>query len=108
MQAFYWDCPRVSNQEYKWWNYVKNEIPRLKEAGFTALWLPPACKAQDVVSMGYDPNDFYDLGEFKQKFHNRSETWFGSRNDLQSLIYVARENNIQVLADLVFNHCRVG
>lgn len=108
MQAFYWDCPRVSNQEFTWWNHVKNEIQRLKEAGFTALWLPPACKAQDVVSMGYDPNDFYDLGEFKQKSHSRSETWFGSRTDLQSLLYVARKNNLQVLADLVFNHCSGG
>ena len=108
MQAFYWDCPKVSNQEYNWWNHVKNEIPQLKAAGFTALWLPPACKAQDVVSMGYDPRDFYDLGEFKQKFHNRKETWFGSKNDLMSLINVAHNNDMQVLADLVFNHCSGG
>ena len=108
MQAFYWDCPRVANQKFSWWNHVKGKIPQLKSAGITALWLPPACKAQDVISMGYDPNDFYDLGEYKQKHHNRKETWFGSKDELTSLIGTAHANDIEVLADLVFNHCSGG
>jgi hypothetical protein len=62
MQAFYWDCPKVTNQQFNWWNFVINEIPRLKTAGITAIWLPPACKAKDVMSMGYNPFDYYDFG----------------------------------------------
>lgn len=108
MQAFYWDCPKVSNQEFNWWNFVRNEIPRLKEAGITALWLPPACKAKDVISMGYDPLDFYDLGEYKQKYHNRKETWFGSKEELLRLIKTAHDAGLQVLADLVANQCSGG
>jgi alpha-amylase len=108
MQAFYWNCPDASNQQFNWWNYVKNELPHLKTAGITALWLPPACKAMDVMSMGYDPFDFYDLGEFQQKNHNRKETWFGTREDLQSMIQSAHNNGIQVLADLVINQCSGG
>ncbi|MBI9066410.1 MAG: hypothetical protein JEZ09_03890 [Salinivirgaceae bacterium] len=108
MQAFYWDCPRVANQEFKWWKHVKEKIPQLKNSGITALWLPPACKAQDVISMGYDPSDFYDLGEFQQKHHDGKETWYGSKDDLLSLIRTAHNEDMQVLADLVFNHCSGG
>jgi alpha-amylase len=54
MQAFFWDCPKIEGKEYQWWNHVKGEIPSLKQAGFTALWLPPASKAANVggMSMG--------------------------------------------------------
>jgi alpha-amylase len=108
MQAFYWNCPAVSNNEFNWWNHLKNEIPNLKRAGITALWLPPAGKAQDIISNGYDPFDYYDLGEFTQKKHDRKETWYGSSSDLTDLIHVAHNSDIQVIADLVFNHCSGG
>ncbi len=108
MQAFYWDCPRLSNSQFSWWNTVRHEIPFLGSAGFTALWLPPACKAKDVISMGYDPFDFYDLGEYKQKNHLRKETWFGSKEDLIGLIGAAHGSGMQVLADLVINQCSGG
>jgi len=108
MQAFYWDCPKVSNQQFNWWNNLKNEIPRLKAAGITAIWLPPASKAKDVISMGYDPFDYYDLGEYQQKYHDRKETWFGSKDELTGLIQAAHDAGIQVLADLVFNQCSGG
>ena len=108
MQAFYWDCPGVTNNQFNWWNTIRKEIPHLSKAGITALWLPPACKAKDVVSMGYDPYDFYDLGEYIQKNHSRKETWFGSKEDLLELIKAAHSSGIQVLADLVFNQCSGG
>lgn len=108
MQAFYWDCPGVSNKQFRWWDAIRQEIPHLRSVGITALWLPPACKAKDVISMGYDPYDFYDLGEYKQKNHTRKETWFGSKVDLLGLIQTAHNSGIQVLADLVFNQCSGG
>ena len=108
MQAFYWNSPGISNNEYRWWNAIRREIPNLRSAGFTALWLPPACKAKDVISMGYDPFDFYDLGEYIQKHHARKETWYGSKSDLLDLIQAAHGSGIQVLADLVLNQCSGG
>ena len=93
MQAFYWNCPEDSGKEFGWWNYLRNEIPHLKATGITSLWLPPACKANEVKSMGYDPFDFYDLGEYKQKNHDRKETWFGSKEDLQALIQAAHDSS---------------
>jgi alpha-amylase len=66
MQAFYWDCPQIEAKPFQWWKYLHGEVPRLAAAGFTVLWLPPANKAASNTSMGYDPYDYYDLGEFDQ------------------------------------------
>ena len=104
LQAFYWDCPKTDNQEFTWWNYVKTKIPSLKTTGFTALWLPPASKAANLggMSMGYDPYDYYDLGEYDQK--GSIKTWFGSKDELISLINIIHDNSMQVYADFVLNH----
>ena len=103
MQAFYWDCPAIEGKPFQWWKHVEAEVPRLAAAGFTALWLPPANKAAGNTSMGYDPYDFFDLGEFDQK--GSVATWFGTREELQSLIAAAHGANLQVYADYVIDHC---
>jgi alpha-amylase len=102
MQAFYWDCPKDQRQEFQWWPLVRQKVAGLRQAGFTALWLPPACKAASVVSMGYDPYDYYDLGEFNQK--GGTATWFGSKVDLLALLAEAHAQGMQVYADVVLNH----
>ncbi|WP_211204027.1 alpha-amylase [Chloroherpeton thalassium] len=104
MQAFYWDCPRVEGQEFLWWEYVKEKIPALAQAGFSALWLPPAHKAPNIngLSMGYDPYDYYDLGEYDQKGYVK--TWFGSKRELLDLIDLAHSYQLSVIADIVINH----
>ena len=103
MQAFYWDCPAIEGKPFQWWKHVESEVPRLAAAGFTALWLPPANKAASDISMGYDPYDFFDLGEFDQK--GSVATWFGTREELESLIAAAHGANLQVYADYVIDHC---
>jgi alpha-amylase len=105
MQAFYWDCPREENKEHQWWKLVCDSIPSLAQIGFRTLWLPPASKAANIggMSMGYDPYDFYDLGEFDQK--GTIPTWFGSKEDLLKLINTAHDYHMTVLADIVINHC---
>lgn len=102
MQAFYWDCPGAENCRQAWWNFVRERLPGLHRAGFTALWLPPASKAASPDSMGYDPYDYYDLGEYEQK--GSVKTLFGSREELQGLIREASGLKLQVYADLVLNH----
>jgi alpha-amylase len=103
LQTFYWDCPREDNKEYQWWNTIRAQIPSLAKTGFTALWLPPVHKAANLggPSMGYDPYDYYDLGEFDQK--GSIPTWFGTRQELLDLIGDAHRFNLGVLADLVIN-----
>jgi len=102
LQAFYWDCPVMESREYRWWMEIKSRIPALHQAGFTALWLPPVSKAASSKSMGYDPYDYYDLGEFDQK--GGVPTWFGSKDELLDLIQTAHAHGMQVYADLVINH----
>ncbi|HTF99552.1 MAG TPA: alpha-amylase domain-containing protein [Nitrospirota bacterium] len=104
MQAFYWDCPKAENKENQWWPVVEQSIPALRVAGFTALWLPPASKGANLngPSMGYDPYDYYDLGDIDQK--GSVKTWFGSRGDLDRLIKEAHASGMDVYADVVFNH----
>jgi alpha-amylase len=108
MQAFYWDCPGLEGREEQWWKYLEGEVPALKDAGFTALWLPPANKAANIdgPSMGYDPYDYYDLGHLDQK--SSVKTWFGSKEELLSLIRKASGHGMQVYADIVINHCSGG
>ena len=104
MQAFYWNCPAREGQDGNWWNFVTGKIADLAQAGFTALWLPPASKAANLngPSMGYDPYDYYDFGDIDQK--GRTRTWFGNGAELRTLIDTAHHNNLQVYADLVLDH----
>jgi alpha-amylase len=102
LQAFYWDCPALESCEHKWWIEIKKRIPALQKVGFTALWLPPVSKAAWWKSMGYDPYDYYDLGEFNQK--GEVPTWFGTRDELEDLVKAVHDHGMQVYADLVFNH----
>ena len=104
LQAFYWDCPKLEGQEFNWWNLIKEKTNRIARAGFTALWIPPACKAANIggMSMGYDPYDFYDLGNIDQR--GSVKTWFGSQQELLELIHEAHVQGMQVYADMVLNH----
>jgi len=52
--------------------------------------------------MGYDPSDYFDVGEFEQQ--GTIETRFGSRQELEDLIQKAHANNLEVIADIVMGH----
>lgn len=104
LQAFHWDCPREDGKEFEWWNHVRAQLPALARTGFTSVWLPPAHKAANLFgpTMGYDPYDYYDLGEFDQK--GFVKTWFGSKDELLALIAEAHRLGLAVIADMVVNH----
>ncbi|MEO8904522.1 MAG: alpha-amylase domain-containing protein [Polyangiaceae bacterium] len=102
MQAFYWNAPAIEGKEAAWWGFLQTQLADLANDGFTALWLPPPSKAAEWNSMGYDPYDYFDLGEFPQK--GRKETWFGSKQALVDLITAAHTENLQVYSDMVLNH----
>ncbi len=104
MQAFYWNCPAREGRDGAWWTLVSDKVAELNDAGFTALWLPPVSKAANLggPSMGYDPYDYYDLGDIDQK--GRTKTWFGNGAELRELIERAHQRNMQVYADMVLDH----
>lgn len=99
MQGFYWDVPAGGT----WWEVVESKTAAWSSAGINAIWLPPVSKAQNgPYSMGYDPTDYYDFGDFNQ--NGTVETRFGSKTELQSLISAAHSENMEVYADIVLNH----
>ncbi|GAA4823804.1 alpha-amylase [Algivirga pacifica] len=99
MQGFYWDVPAGGT----WWNTVKSKVTAWSNAGIESIWLPPVSKAQNgPFSMGYDPADYFDFGEYNQ--NGSLETRFGSRAELEALIAAAHSENMQVYADIVLNH----
>ena len=99
MQAFYWDVPAGGT----WWNKVKSKVTSWSNVGIDAIWLPPASKAQNgAFSMGYDPTDYFDFGNYNQ--NGTVETRFGSKSELVSLISKSHQQNIKVFADIVLNH----
>ncbi|WP_029035931.1 alpha-amylase [Salinimicrobium xinjiangense] len=99
MQGFYWDVEPAG----EWWNILADKVDGWADVGINRLWLPPASKGQSGgFSMGYDPSDYFDLGEYMQ--HGTVETRFGSREELDNLIETAHANGIEVIADIVLNH----
>ncbi len=97
LQAFYWDVP------LDWYTEVTQKIPEIAAAGFDNIWLPPPSKTMNGrYSMGYDPYDYYDLGEYDQK--GSIPTRFGTKADLITLISSAKAAGLHVTADIVMNH----
>ena len=99
MQSFYWDVePRG-----QWWTILTDKLADWSASGIDRIWLPVATKGQSGgYSMGYDPSDYFDFGEFNQ--HGTVITRFGSREELENLISKAHELELEVIADIVLNH----
>jgi alpha-amylase len=102
MQAFYWDAPQTEDKKGEWWNHLSTQVEELGKAGINALWLPPVNKAASVDSVGYDPYDYFDLGDFDQK--GGVKTLYGNRAELVALVKKAKEHSVGCYADMVINH----
>ena len=99
IQFFHWYYP--GNGEL--WKNVIHEVPFLSHLGISHMWLPPAYKgAAGGYSVGYDPYDLYDLGEFDQK--GSVPTKYGTKDDYLHAIEIAHKHHISVIADTVLNH----
>jgi hypothetical protein len=105
-QAFWWD---LNNENYpqNWYTYLAKLAPKLRDLGFDGIWIPsPSKGASGGFSMGYDPFDFYDLGDKDQKA--TVGTKFGTKDQLLRLIAVAHANGLEVYPDIVLNHMSGG
>ena len=112
LQGFYWNvptpvptpnCPNVDPNADFWWDHIAKQAKALREAGFTAVWLPPVWKAASgACSMGYDPFDDYDLGSKNQE--GTIPTRFGNREKLERCVAILRANGLDVYIDVVDNH----
>ena len=97
-QGFWWDYWN-GNFPNGWANYLTELAPRLKAAGFNAVWLPPVYKNGSTGSVGYSPFDMYDLGDKYQKGGGSPDvrTRVGTKDELLRLIAVAPTVNMLYL-----------
>jgi alpha-amylase len=99
MQYFHWYIPDRGTL----WDEVKNQAKELADAGFTALWLPPAYKGLAGQSdVGYGVYDLFDLGEFDQKGSLRTK--YGTKQQYLDAIAALHKSGLQIYADVVINH----
>ena len=99
MQYFEWNLP--ANQSL--WKDVKENAAKLKNAGITSVWLPPAYKGNEgAKDVGYGAYDLYDLGEFDQK--GSVPTKYGTKAEYIDAIKALHSKGIDVYADIVLNH----
>lgn len=99
IQYFHW----YAEGDSKLWDRVIDQASYLSDLGITAAWLPPAYKgASGEHSTGYDPYDLYDLGEFDQK--GSVPTKYGTRDQFLKACQTLKDNNVQVIVDIVLNH----
>jgi alpha-amylase len=87
-----------------WWDHIAKQAKALREAGFTAVWLPPVWKGGigGACSVGFDPFDDYDLGSKNQK--GTIPTRYGTREKLERCVAILRANGLDVYIDVVENH----
>lgn len=98
LQAFEWHTEGGGT----FYRRIADQAPSLAEAGLTAVWLPPAFKAQTSLDVGYGTYDLYDLGEFNQKEEIRTK--YGTKQEYLDCIAALHRCGIEVYADVVLNH----
>ena len=99
MQGWYWDYPKTANSA-DWSDTLSMDVMNFANTGITHMWLPPFSRASSgSYSNGYDPKDLYDLGEY-----GGGATGFSTRAKLDLLIASLTANNIEAVADVVYNH----
>lgn len=99
IQFFHW----YSDGNSQLYDQIKDSATYLKELGISAVWFPPAYKgAGGGYSVGYDPYDLFDLGEFDQK--GTVPTKYGTKEQYLNSCKTLQENGISVIADIVLNH----
>lgn len=99
IQFFHW----YSEGDCKLYDEAAKAADYLKKLGISAVWFPPAYKANGGgYSVGYDPYDLYDLGEFDQK--GTIPTKYGTKEQYVNACKTLQEKGISVIADIVLNH----
>ena len=71
---------------------IIEKLDYLKELGVDYIWLTPFYKSPQKDN-GYDISDYYNIDEI-----------FGTMEDFENLVKEAKDRNINIMLDMVFNH----
>ena len=78
---------------------LRNRTPDLFMAGYGGVWVPPPTRADlGNFSVGYDVYDRFDLGTPENR------TLYGTEAELRSTIRGLQKANLNVYADVIWNH----
>ncbi len=106
LQGFYWDVPSPAAGAPSapwWWDNLGSQANAFRQAGFTAVWIPPVLKgAAGGYSDGYDPFDDYDMGSKNEQ--SSYPTRYGNREQLEKSCAMLRANGLDIYVDVVDNH----
>lgn len=72
---------------------IINKLDYIQSLGVDLIWISPIYKSP-FVDQGYDISDYYAIAEE-----------FGTMEDFDELLAEARKRNMQIIMDLVINHC---
>lgn len=75
-------------------NGVNQKLDYLKDLGIKTIWLMPIFPSPSYH--GYDVTDYYDINKD-----------YGTLADFDNLVKNAKEHNIDVMLDIVFNHSSI-
>lgn len=104
LQTFYWDVPRGAETGTYWYETIYNQRELINTYFKGGVWLPAPSKGNSGgYSMGYDPFDHYDLGQYKQK--GTVATRFGTFEQLKKLLSAL---DVPRICDIVINHMDGG
>lgn len=90
LEGFHWNSSSVLGS---WYGIIKQKTTRIKQSGFTLVWLPPPSKSAD--DHGYLPNELDNLN-----------SKYGSEDELKTAVGGLKPE-VKSIADIVVNH-RVG
>lgn len=81
------------------WETMERRMPDIFMAGYGAMWLPPAARADSGdQSVGFDVFDRFDLGSESRP------TLYGTEQSIREMIAESRRAGIYIYFDTVYNH----
>ena len=92
------DHPVILQAYEQPWRLLEYRMPDIFKAGYGGTWLPPATRAADPLSVGYDTFHRFDLGS------PGSPTAYGTAADFQAVVDEFHAANVLVYLDIVMNH----
>ena len=75
-------------------NGVKAKLPYLADMGYKSIWLMPIFPSPSYH--GYDVTDYFSVNKD-----------YGTLEDFDSLVEEAKKHNIDIMLDMVLNHCSI-